>query len=157
MGKPLRLSAISAFVLVAHVLLQATGGSASLTSELRSRVNDPVPVAADSAAGIRVEHIRFEDPPDDAPQPSSVLKFAVINAGHESVSDLVISISIRETMDDEDRLPRSPVGPFTISGHATIEAGYSIEYALVLRNLDADCRCQADVKVISTRAVPPAP
>jgi len=97
-----------------------------------------------------VEDIRFEIPPADAPQPSSLLKFAVVNDRSESVSDLVISISIRETPDGESGTGRSPIGPFTLNGHATIEAGYSVDYALLLRNLDAGC-CQAEVKVVSAR------
>jgi len=117
--------------------------------------NDPVPVPATIGAEIHVEGIKFVLPPTDAPQPSSLLKFAVVNDSNRSVSDIVIAITVREMPEDEGLTPRAIVGPFTVAGHATIESGYSVEYALLLRNLLSDCRCEAEVKVMSARTSPP--
>jgi hypothetical protein len=106
---------------------------------------------------LRIEKVRLEAPPADAPNPSTVLKFDVFNDGAVSVTDIVIKIAILEKTQGVGRevtLPRVLVGPFTIRGHATIEAGYTVNYEMLLQNLSSDCRCQADVSVASWRAAP---
>lgn len=138
MGRHPRLSLICAFALLCNGVVHAG--------------NDPVPVPANIAADIHVEGIKFVTPPEDAPQPSSLLMFAVVNESSSSVNDLVIAITVREMPEAEGGTSRALVGPFAVAGHATIEAGYFVEYALLLLNLMPDCRCQAEVKVMSARA-----
>ena len=68
-------------------------------------------------------------------------------------ADIVIEIAIRESGTPVDTRPpsRPIVGPFRIRGHATIEAGYTVNYQMLLRNLNPDCRCVANVSIVSAR------
>jgi hypothetical protein len=102
---------------------------------------------------LRVSHVRLEAPPVDAPKPASLLKFDMMNDGDLRVTDVRIQIAIvqKERLAADRTPPRVIVGPFTISGHATIEAGYTVNYEMLLRNLSYDCECQPDVRVVSAR------
>ena len=152
MGSPRFSSLIWALALLCHGVVNAADVPSTRFSSARSSTrNDPVSAPSNRGADIHVEDIKFVPPPADAPQPSALLKFSVVNESGSSVSDLVIAITVRETPNDEGDTPRALVGPFTVGGHATIEVGYSVEYALLLRNLMPDCRCQAEVKVMSAR------
>lgn len=51
-------------------------------------------------------------------------------------------------------LPGFVVNPFIIRGSVTLEAGYTVNYAMLLRNLSADCGCKANVVVMSARPLP---
>ena len=62
--------------------------------------------------------------------------------------------SIREKAVDLAVTPRTIVGPFMVGGHATIEAGYAVDYELLLKNLAPDCSCLATVRVVSARELP---
>ena len=155
MGRHLRLSLICALALLGDGIVHAADVPSTLFTDRSATRNDPVPVSANIGAEVHVEGIKFVTPPEDAPKPSSLLKFAVVNDSSRSVSDLVIAITVREMPEDKGETSRALVGPFTVAGHATIEAGYSVEYALLLQNLMSDCRCQAEVKVMSARTSPP--
>lgn len=102
---------------------------------------------------LRVSHVRLGAPPADVPKPASVLKFDMLNDGDLRVTDVHIQIAIvqKERPAADRTPPRVIVGPFTISGHATIEAGYTVNYEMLLRNLSNDCECQPDVRVVSAR------
>jgi hypothetical protein len=41
----------------------------------------------------------------------------------------------------------------SVVGYATIEAGYTLNYEMLLRNLSPDCSCVADVSITSARPV----
>jgi hypothetical protein len=100
---------------------------------------------------LRVASIRLEAPPDDIPQPSTVLTFGVINEGDYRVTDVIIEIAIRERPAEGLDTSRKVFGPFRVAGHATIQAGYTVQYQLLLRNLPAGCRCVANVPVVAAR------
>lgn len=107
---------------------------------------------------LRIGHVRLEPPAEESLQPSMVLKFDVLNEGLSSVTDVVIEIAIREKtlVDGDANRSRPIVGPFTISGQATIHAGYTVAYEMLLRNLTPACQCTPDVRVISARSLPGA-
>jgi hypothetical protein len=73
-----------------------------------------------------------------------------------SVTDVVIQIAMLEKPPAEraPSLPRFVVNPFTIRGSVTLEAGYTENYAMLLRNLSADCGCEANVMIVSARLLP---
>ena len=85
----------------------------------------PVDAPGVSAPAVRIARIRLETPPEDAPQPSMLLKFDMLNEGLSSVTDVVIEIAIlkKPAAGDAAVASRPVVGPFTISGHATIDGG----------------------------------
>jgi hypothetical protein len=106
---------------------------------------------------LRIMHVRLEAPPADAPTPSAVLKFDMLNDGGSKVTDIVIQISMLERPRDEHELSsrRFVVKPFMIRGSVTLEVGYTMNYEMLLRNLSSDCACVPNVVVISARPVPP--
>jgi hypothetical protein len=79
----------------------------------------------------------------------------MLNEGNLRVADVQIEIAIvNSNVHDHGELPPRPiVGPFRISGHATIEAGYTVNYEMLLRNLNPECPCVANVKVVSARSL----
>jgi hypothetical protein len=102
---------------------------------------------------LQIKNVRLEAPPLDAPKPSTLLKFDLLNDGEVSVTDVIIKIAIVENGHSTvESVPRFIAGPFTISGHATIDAGYTVNYEMVLRNLSSDCGCRADVNVVAARS-----
>ena len=119
-----------------------------LSTDLARVLQDPVPIAS-----LRIANVRIEVPPADAPKPSSLLKFDILNESDLRVSDVLIEIAIVDNRlpDDGGLRPRPVVGPFRISGHATIEAGYTVNYQMLLRNLNPECPCVANVRVVSAR------
>jgi hypothetical protein len=107
---------------------------------------------------LRISNIRLDAPSADAPKPSSLLKFDMLNDSDFRVTDVRIEIAIVEKLQerfitDGTSQPHVIVGPFTIRGHATIEAGYTVSYEMLLRNLSTDCGCRAEVRVVSAREV----
>jgi hypothetical protein len=110
----------------------------------------------DPVCALRVTKIRFEEPPPDALFPSALLKFDVINLGLTRIADVELEVTIRERLSRSnapvDR--RTIVGPFTIRGRVAIEAGYTFNYNLILRNFSSDCECIADVSVVGARWLP---
>jgi hypothetical protein len=77
------------------------------------------------------------------PKPASVLKFDMMNDGDLHVTDVRIRIAIvqKERSAADRTPPRVIVVPFTISGHAAIEAGHTVNWEMLLRNLSSDCQC----------------
>ena len=105
-------------------------------------------------SALRIKNVRLEAAPPDVPTPSTVLKFDVLNDGAVRVTDLLIQIGIRtKESTDRSRPPQIIVGPFSVAGYATIEAGYTLNYEMLLRNLSPDCSCVADVSITSARPV----
>ena len=106
-------------------------------------------------AKLRIDNIRLESPPPETPMPATLLKFDMLNEGASSVTDISLEVSIvqRPTTQEAAGPSRVIVGPFTIRGHATVEAGYTVNYQLLLRNLASDCDCTAKITVVSARPV----
>ena len=114
---------------------------------------DATKVRPDPECTLRISNVRFEAPPPDAPWPSKLLKFDMSNDGAVRMTDVSIEVTVRETVSAIDGINemRLLVGPFTIRGHVTIEAGYTFNYNLLLRNLAPDCQCLAVVNVVSAQ------
>jgi hypothetical protein len=104
-------------------------------------------------SSLRINNVRLEAAPPDAPKPSAILRFGLLNDGSMRVTDVLIHIVIVETGDVDDQASSASVivGPFTIRGNVTIEAGYTVHYEMLLRNLSSDCGCVARVRVLSSR------
>jgi hypothetical protein len=108
------------------------------------------------SCSLQVSNVRFESPPLDAPLPSTLLKFDVSNQSAGGITDVELQVTIRERragIDGIAEATRPLVGPFIIRGNVTIDAGYTFNYNLLLRNLSADCECLAHVVVISAQPV----
>ena len=156
----LRPSLIGAVVLVSGAISVDAARSTQVAGSPRGDVKSlllPPDSSAGSFAGftLRVSNVQLEAPPPDAPKPSAVLKFDLVNDSLVSVTDILLEVAVAEKSSAAaDAAPRIVVGPFTVRGHATIEAGYTINYVLLLRNLAPDCECVARVRVVGAQALP---
>jgi len=119
-----------------------------------SAIDPPVLRIESRPSPVHINDIRLEAPPRQTPEPASVLKFEMLNDGERRVTDVMLEIAIREKAADIAVTPRTIVGPFLVGGHATIEAGYAVDYELLLKNLAPDCSCLATVRVVSARELP---
>ena len=158
----------SVFIIAALTL--AWGGSPSAAGDVKSapiteRRADPAAVwvregssrlTTKSAAPLRIDNVRLEAAPGTETVPSAVLKFDVINASPKRQTDLLLEISITEkpALDPVLAPRRVLVRPFKIRGNFVLEAGYTINYQMLLRHLSTDCDCVANVDVLSVRALP---
>jgi hypothetical protein len=146
------------------VLASGLGVHAAIGSSAHPRLDTPlqnIPTAVvlpylNAVPTLRIMNVRLEAPPADAPIPSAILKFDMLNDGGSKVTDIVIQISMLERPRDERALGsrRFVVNPFMIRGSVTLEAGYTMNYEMLLRNLSTDCACVPNVVVISARPVP---
>jgi hypothetical protein len=126
-----------------------------LDAWVAKNVNSVVVRSGQAESRLRINNIRLDTPGPDAPQPSTTLKFDLWNDGAVAITDIQLQVAIIQRRDAHDEaVPRVMVGPFTVGGHATIEAGYTVSYEMVLRNLSSDCQCLANVRVVSARALP---
>jgi len=119
-----------------------------------SAIDPPVLRVESRPSTVHINDIRLEAPPRQTPEPASVLKFEMLNDGERRVTDVMLEIAIREKAADIAVTPRTIVGPFLVGGHATIEAGFAVDYELLLKNLAPDCSCLATVRVVSARELP---
>ena len=101
-------------------------------------------------------NVRLEASSADEQKPAAVLKFDMFNDGGLRVTDIVIQIAMLENPRVEDPLSprRFVVRPFTVRGSVTLEAGYTVNYEMLLRNLSAECGCVPEVAVVSARQLP---
>ncbi|MET0214023.1 MAG: hypothetical protein ABW292_13515 [Vicinamibacterales bacterium] len=67
-----------------------------------------------------------------------------------------MEISILETPALTEVADRTLVRPFKIRGHVVLQAGYTVNYEMLLRNLSPDCRCIANVDIVSVHWLPEA-
>jgi hypothetical protein len=72
------------------------------------------------------------------------------------LTDLILEISILEKSAAKELAGRALVRPFQIRGNIVLQAGYTINYEMLLRNLSSDCRCVANVDVVSVHWLPTA-
>jgi hypothetical protein len=116
----------------------------------RSDSRPIVPDPAGRASPLRVHRVRLEAAPPPIPKPSVVLKFDVVNDGLVPRSGVILEVTILERPSaDADR--HVVAGPFTIRGDVNLQAGYTLNYEMLLRNLPSDCDCVADVTIVSDR------
>lgn len=107
---------------------------------------------------LKIENIRLDPVSATDTVLSAIVRFDMINEGANALTDLVFDVSIVE-QPEPDRggvPPRVLAGPFTIQGHVVLDAGFTLNYEMVVRKLPSPCRCVATVRVQSARAVPHA-
>jgi hypothetical protein len=126
--------------------LRASRGAISVPSDPK-RING-------SAQLLRVENVRLEAPIPAGTLPSTLLKFDVFNAGSTPLTDFILEISILEKPALNELSGKALVRPFKIRGNIVLQAGYTINYEMLLRNLSSDCRCIATVDVVSVQSLP---
>jgi hypothetical protein len=125
------------------------------TTILAAGIDPPIVLRSESRPStVHINDIRLEAPVRRTAEPASVLKFEMLNDGERRITDVMLEIAIREKASDVLETPRTIVGPFLVGGHATIEAGYAVDYELLLKNLAPDCSCSATVRVVSARELP---
>ena len=151
---------IGALALACGVSLNATKGashdSVDQTKARRGIISipdDPKRVEA-AARLLKVENVRLEAPVREEASPSTILKFDVVNGTSAPLTDLVLEISILEKSAPTELAGRAIVRPFKIRGSVVLQAGYTINYEMLLRNLSSDCRCIANVDVVSVHWLP---
>jgi len=103
---------------------------------------------------LRVDNVRLEAAVREEASPSTILKFDLFNGGSAPLTDLVLEISILEKAAPTELAGRAIVRPFKIRGNVVLQAGYTINYEMLLRNLSSDCRCIANVDVVSVHWLP---
>lgn len=104
-------------------------------------------------AWLSVENLRLETAPAKLPEPSSLLKFDMLNESVLPLSDVVVRVSFSEEQaEDAEATPRRVVvGPVTVRVHETIEAGYALSFEMLFRNLSSECGCTPRVEILSAR------
>ena len=107
-------------------------------------------------AWLRVDNLRVEPAPKEAPDSSALLKFDMLNESTLRLSDVVVRVSFFEEQAKDTEAPpgRAVVGPVTVRVHETIEAGYVLGIEMLFRNLPSDCDCAPRVDVLSARLLP---
>jgi hypothetical protein len=110
--------------------------------------------AGDPKMDLAIHRVRLEPSATEA-SPAAVLRFDATNEGSDRLTDIVLEGAIEAKPDssDEPRSRRLIAGPFTIQVAAILEAGYTIEYEVLLRNLSLECRCIPTVRVVSVRSL----
>jgi len=119
--------------------------------DARSSGERVAPVSAPAPVKIRHVHLK---PAPGVEAPATLLEFDMLNDSLEPVTDVVVQISIVEKATSQQ--PHVVAGPFTIKGETVLQAGYTIKYQMIMRNLSSDCDCLANVGVLSARPVPAA-
>jgi len=101
---------------------------------------------------LRVQRVRLEPAPPISASPGTVLKFDLFNASVNRLADPLVQIAIVENA-EPFAIRRILVGPFTIRGEVVLEAGYILNYEMLLRNFSSDCHCVPNVEVVSVRSL----
>jgi hypothetical protein len=110
-----------------------------------------VTAPAGPVSTLRVHRIRLEAAPPPVPKASLVLKFDLVNDGSVTVGNVILEVAIREKPStDADAASQVVAGPFTIRGEVDLQAGYTLNYEMLLRNLPSDCNCVADVAIVAS-------
>jgi hypothetical protein len=139
-------------------LIAAESASYGSVDKPRRTETIPVPSALkpinDAAQLLRVENVRLEAPVSAETLLSTLLKFDVFNGGSIPLTDLILEISILEKPAVNELSGKALVGPFKIRGKVVLQAGYTINYEMLLRNLSSDCSCEATVDVVSVHWLP---
>jgi hypothetical protein len=108
------------------------------------------------AGPLRIANVRLDSAPLTEQPSARILRFDLVNEGPKHVTDPLVEVLILEKPASEQvPAPRRVVaGPFMISGNVLLHSGYTLSYEMLLRNLTSDCRCVAQVHVISAPSVP---
>jgi hypothetical protein len=133
--------------------------AASRSSDVPAGSGSEAPVRGDDEdslpLAVSIQHARLEraEPMTDAP--SAMLKFDVFNDGDDDVEGIELSVSVLGPV-TAAAPPLRPVlvRPFRIHVNAVLMSGYSLEYVILMRNLDAGCDCVPKVQVLAGRPLP---
>src|SRR5919198_4218388 len=111
----------------------------SLPGAVERATTERATVSTLRIGNVRLEHVAHAG----LTAPSSMLKFDMFNESSGTLRDPVLEISIVEKRNAEDTiaLPRMLAGPYTIKTNVILNAGFSISYEIMLRNLAPDCDC----------------
>jgi hypothetical protein len=141
-----------------NATVSASFGSIDTLRASRRTISVPSDLKRSNGAAhlLRVENVRLEAPVPPETIPSSLLKFDVFNGGSTPLTDLILEISILEKSAAKESAGRALVRPFQIRGGIVLQAGYTINYEMLLRSLPSDCRCVANVDVVSVHWLPEA-
>jgi hypothetical protein len=82
-----------------------------------------------------------------------VLKFDLHNQGWTSVTDIVLSVSLRSGGSDTRVDPSTRVQPFRIKIQNVLLAGYSFDYEIRLRNVSLDTASAPEIEVVDAHRV----
>lgn len=147
---------MSSGVLAATVAVQAESRRGARPHDARDPLIRPpgsspvVSAPARSASGLSVHRVRLESAPPPVAKPAVVLKFDLLNDGLATVTDVILEVAIRaRSSTDTGVAPRVVAGPFVIRGRVDLQAGYTMNYEMLLRNLPSDCNCVADVAIVA--------
>jgi hypothetical protein len=141
---------IGAFVDVAEARGVVDRSQPAVRGILRSSLD--LSDADDPADRIAIRHIRVEPSTPIEGSPSVVLKFDLHNEGWTSVTDIVLSVSMRK--DEQGRaLEPARVQPFTIKIRNVLLAGYSFDYEIRLRNVSLDSASAPEIEVVDAHRV----
>jgi hypothetical protein len=104
---------------------------------------------------LGIAKVRFDPPPPGEKDSSAVLKFQISNRSSSTLTDIVVEVSIVEELrrGHLDTRKRVLAGPFAIRGTIVLDAGYTADYEILLRNMSPTCRCAAKVRVVSFRSI----
>ena len=145
-------------VAIVGVLVMACGVFVNARTEHQDRRVGPLTlnrgalVDHASRLPLEVQRVRLEPAPPMSASPGTVLKFDVLNASANRLADPLLHIAIVEKT-EPFALRRILVGPFTIRGEVVLEAGYILNYEMLLRNFPSDCHCVPNVDVVSVRSL----
>jgi hypothetical protein len=148
--------AVSGGVFALMVAVHAETGANGRRFESRDRSaprvdSSRIVTAPGRASTLRIHRVRLEAAPPAAPKPSVLLKFDLVNDGLLTVRNVVLEVAIveRPSIDAATAALHVVAGPFTIRGDIDLQAGYTLNYEMLLRNLPSDCNCSANVAILS--------
>ena len=145
-------------VVVVGVLVMACGVLVNATTEHQDKRVKHLTLdrsaLVDNAARLplRVQRVRLEPAPPMSASPGTVLKFDLFNASANRLADPLLQIAIVEKT-EPFALRRILVRPFTIRAEVVLEAGYILNFEMLLRNFSSDCHCVPNVDVVSVRSL----
>ena len=106
---------------------------------------------------LKVKNVRLEPtpPPLGSSLPGTVLKFDIVNTASTGVDDLTFEVSLLKKADEVTPIAPQRViaGPYVIHMKVVLESDYSVSYELRLRDISSDCKCVANVDVLSARTL----
>jgi hypothetical protein len=105
------------------------------------------------ADGIAIRHVRLEEATPIDGTPTVLLKFDLHNEGWASVTDIVLSVSLRTAENGKPLEPLTRVRPFTIKIPNVLLAGYSFDYEIRLRNVSLDTASAPEIEVVEAQRV----
>ena len=104
---------------------------------------------------LGIAKIRLDPPEPGEQENSAVLKFQLSNESSITLTDIVLEVSIvEEARRGQPETPgRVLAGPLAIRGKFVLDAGYTADCEILLRNISPMCRCAPKVRVLSFRSL----